>query len=77
MFIIYYLTPICSGRCCDHNPGTYLHKNTDKTQQIAGMCLYFLPDDGRMKDRNMSQKMMINERTVFGCCIRVECIAND
>jgi len=41
------------------------------------MCLYFLPDDGRMKDRNMSQKMMINERTLFGCCIRVEWIAND
>jgi len=55
----------------------YLHKNTDKTQQTACMCLYFLPDDGRMNDGNISQKMIINERTVFGCCIRVDWIAND
>ena len=55
----------------------YLHKNTDKTQQNVRMCLYFLPDDGRMKHRNMSQKMIINERTVFRCCIRVDWIAND
>ena len=41
------------------------------------MYLYLLPDDGRMKDRNMSQEITIKEHIVFGCCVSVHRIATD
>jgi hypothetical protein len=38
------------------------------------MCLYLLPDDGRMKGQNVSWKIIINERIAFGCCVGVDWI---
>jgi hypothetical protein len=35
------------------------------------------PDDGRMKDRNMYYKIIIDESVMSGCCVCVDWIVND
>jgi hypothetical protein len=41
------------------------------------MYLYSSPADGRINDRNMSYKIIINEYAVFGCCVCVDNVASD
>jgi hypothetical protein len=41
------------------------------------MYLYSPPADGRINDRNMAQKIIINEHAVFGCCVGVDYVASN
>jgi len=42
MFIIYYSLPTCSGRCCDHNPGTFTRILIKHKKLLVCACIFYL-----------------------------------